>query len=241
MLLHNCASGEFPHRSDDKKDASNVCGAPTCSLCDVFQSVTNHTEISAFILFKSSHSCWPEGLQERHSGESRQSTPRGSGKTQVQYGQSIIHLCLQWITSITWCKSTQSRWKIYQHQKNTGKILNIKSTVSLLSSFHYNSSIGHVNHKHFIYISWWLRRLWSRQPCSLPAPDSSLSPCSCSVKFNLSLENKTCILCLIEYLYSHNIMYSFHLFQQQHINLLQNQFFRYFYCEFKLKHLFISG
>lgn len=43
MLLHNCASGEFPHRSDDKRTpASSVRGAPTHSLCDTFQSVTNH-------------------------------------------------------------------------------------------------------------------------------------------------------------------------------------------------------
>lgn len=46
MLLHNCASREFPHRSDDKKtSARSVHGAPTHSFthCGThFKSMTNH-------------------------------------------------------------------------------------------------------------------------------------------------------------------------------------------------------
>lgn len=38
MLLHNCALGEFPHRSDDKKtSARSMRGAPSHSLWDTFQ------------------------------------------------------------------------------------------------------------------------------------------------------------------------------------------------------------
>lgn len=36
MLLHDCAPGEFPHRSDDKRmPDSRVCGAPTHSVLHI--------------------------------------------------------------------------------------------------------------------------------------------------------------------------------------------------------------
>lgn len=49
MLLHDCASGEFPYRSDDKRmHGSRVCGAHT--MCDTLWAKLWHNLLRSLIL-----------------------------------------------------------------------------------------------------------------------------------------------------------------------------------------------
>lgn len=77
MLLCDCASGEFPHRSDDKTmPDSSVRGAPTHTLWHILcWTVTKHTEISAIICFNL-HTAADRRTWSRITGAARPSPPK---------------------------------------------------------------------------------------------------------------------------------------------------------------------